>query len=72
MGRIDAYGYLTIVGRSKYLIISGGLNVYPAEVEGYINDTVNTSPSNGTSLVRAASLLAMVGGAIQTGVPLKP
>ena len=37
VGRIDADGYLTIVGRSKDLIISGGYNVYPAEVESYIN-----------------------------------
>ncbi len=37
VGRIDADGYVTIVGRSKDLIISGGYNVYPAEVEGYLN-----------------------------------
>ena len=38
VGKIDAQGYITIVGRSKDLIISGGYNVYPAEIEGYIND----------------------------------
>ena len=38
IGRIDERGYITIVGRSKDLIISGGYNVYPAEIEGYIND----------------------------------
>jgi malonyl-CoA/methylmalonyl-CoA synthetase len=37
VGRVDAQGYVTIVGRSKDLIISGGYNVYPAEVEGYLN-----------------------------------
>ena len=37
VGRFDDNGYLTIVGRSKDLIISGGYNVYPAEVEGYLN-----------------------------------
>ena len=38
VGKIDERGYITIVGRSKDLIISGGYNVYPAEIEGYIND----------------------------------
>jgi len=37
VGRVDAQGVVTIVGRSKDLIISGGYNVYPAEIEGYIN-----------------------------------
>ena len=38
VGKIDARGYVHIVGRSKDLIISGGYNVYPAEIESYIND----------------------------------
>jgi malonyl-CoA/methylmalonyl-CoA synthetase len=38
VGRVDAQGYVTIVGRSKDLIISGGYNVYPAELESFIND----------------------------------
>ncbi|MBT7643658.1 MAG: AMP-binding protein, partial [Rhodospirillales bacterium] len=33
MGVIDDDGYVSIVGRDKDLIITGGLNVYPAEVE---------------------------------------
>jgi malonyl-CoA/methylmalonyl-CoA synthetase len=33
LGRLDPDGYLTILGRSRELIISGGLNVYPREVE---------------------------------------
>ena len=37
VGKQDTRGYVTIVGRSKDLIISGGYNVYPAEIEGYIN-----------------------------------
>ncbi|WP_019645321.1 malonate--CoA ligase [Novispirillum itersonii] len=38
VGKIDAEGYLHIVGRAKDLIISGGYNVYPKEVEGVIDD----------------------------------
>jgi malonyl-CoA/methylmalonyl-CoA synthetase len=39
MGYIDADGYVTIVGRSKDLIITGGLNVYPKEIEECLNKT---------------------------------
>ncbi|MBX3637794.1 MAG: malonyl-CoA synthase [Rubrivivax sp.] len=45
VGRFDADGYLTIVGRSKDLIISGGYNVYPAEVEGYLNELPGVAES---------------------------
>ncbi|MEO1079458.1 MAG: malonyl-CoA synthase [Pseudomonadota bacterium] len=38
LGRIDADGYVTIVGRNKDLVITGGLNVYPKEVELFIDD----------------------------------
>jgi acyl-CoA synthetase (AMP-forming)/AMP-acid ligase II len=36
LGRADANGYLTITGRIKELIIRGGENIYPAEVENAI------------------------------------
>ncbi len=45
VGLIDAQGYVTIVGRSKDLIISGGYNVYPAEIEGYINELPGVNES---------------------------
>lgn len=38
MGRWDEDGYLVLVGRSKDLIITGGYNVYPKEVELLLDD----------------------------------
>jgi len=37
IGKIDEDDYITFLGRSKDLIISGGLNIYPVEVEEIIN-----------------------------------
>jgi malonyl-CoA/methylmalonyl-CoA synthetase len=37
LGRIDAQGYLVISGRAKDLIITGGFNVYPKEIEEVID-----------------------------------
>ncbi|WP_225784301.1 malonyl-CoA synthase [Xenophilus sp. Marseille-Q4582] len=45
VGKIDGLGYVTIVGRSKDLIISGGYNVYPAEIEGFINEMPGVAES---------------------------
>jgi malonyl-CoA/methylmalonyl-CoA synthetase len=45
VGKIDERGYVAIVGRSKDLIISGGYNVYPAEIEGYINELPGVAES---------------------------
>jgi malonyl-CoA/methylmalonyl-CoA synthetase len=38
LGMIDADGYLVIVGRSKDMVITGGYNVYPKEIEALIDD----------------------------------
>jgi len=45
VGKIDDRGYVAIMGRSKDLIISGGYNVYPAEIEGYINELPGVAES---------------------------
>jgi len=37
-GLIDDDGYVSIVGRTKDVIITGGLNVYPKEIELFIDD----------------------------------
>ncbi len=49
IGRFDADGYLSIVDRKKDLVLRGGMNVYPREVE----DMLMTHPS--------VSLVAVVG-----------
>ncbi len=38
LGRIDADGYVHIVGRNKDLIISGGYNIYPKEIEMLLDE----------------------------------
>ena len=38
LGEMDADGRIAIVGRSKDLVISGGYNVYPKEVEALLDD----------------------------------
>jgi malonyl-CoA/methylmalonyl-CoA synthetase len=45
VGHVDSEGCVTIVGRSKDLIISGGYNVYPAEIEGYVNELPGVAES---------------------------
>jgi len=41
----DENGYFTIVGRDKDMIISGGLNVYPKEIEDVLNELPNVLES---------------------------
>lgn len=45
LGHLDAQGYLTIVGREKDLIITGGLNVYPKEVEQILDSLPGVAES---------------------------
>ncbi len=45
LGKFNADGYLSIIGRDKDLIISGGLNVYPKEVELLLDQNPNVKES---------------------------
>ena len=44
-GRIDEDGYVSIVGREKDMVITGGLNVYRNEIELFIDDLPGVSES---------------------------
>lgn len=44
-GCLDEDGYVSIVGRAKDVVITGGLNVYPKEVELFIDDQPGVSES---------------------------
>lgn len=44
-GRIDEDGYVSIVGRARDMVITGGLNVYPKEIELFIDDLPGVSES---------------------------
>ncbi len=74
VGRIDERGYVVIVGRSKDLIISGGYNVYPAEVESCINELPGVGESAVVGVphpdfgeVGVAVVVARPGGACDPG-----
>jgi malonyl-CoA/methylmalonyl-CoA synthetase len=45
LARLDERGYVNIVGRAKDLIISGGFNVYPIEIEAEIDALEGVSES---------------------------
>ncbi|MEM8959223.1 MAG: malonyl-CoA synthase [Pseudomonadota bacterium] len=71
LGRLDAEGYLTIVGRGKDLIISGGYNIYPKEIEllldaqtGVLESAVVAAPHPDFGESPVAALVAKPGQSI--------
>jgi len=71
LGVQDADGYVTIVGRGKDLIISGGYNIYPKELElvldaqpGVLESAVVGVPDADLGEVPLAVLVAVAGGQI--------
>ncbi len=46
MGHLDEDGYLTVDGRSKELIISGGENIYPAEIENLLIESLDVAEAS--------------------------
>ena len=58
IGRLDADGYLFLLGRSKELIISGGYNIYPGEVEA----ALNAHPAVREACAFGVAYLAVAGG----------
>lgn len=67
MGQFEADGYLRLVGRAKDLIISGGLNVYPKEIE----EAIDAMPGVVESAVFAIPHPDF-GEAVAAAVTLKP
>ena len=45
LAQLDADAYVTIVGRSKDLIISGGFNIYPKEIEEILDNQIDVQES---------------------------
>jgi malonyl-CoA/methylmalonyl-CoA synthetase len=74
MGMIDADGYLHIVGRGKDLIISGGYNIYPKELEvlldqqpGVLESAVVAAPHPDFGESPVAVLVPQPGATLDTG-----
>ncbi len=73
LGRFDEHGYLEIVGRSKDLVISGGLNVYPKEVEQVLDALPGVLESAVVGVPHADLGEAVVAAVVaQEGVQLDP
>ncbi len=72
LARIDPDGRVTLVGRSRDLIISGGLNVYPAEVERELDALDGVSESAVIGVTDSDFGEAVVGVVVATRDTLDP
>lgn len=68
LGVIDKDGYIAIVGRAKDLIIAGGYNIYPAEVEAALDEL----PQIRESAVIGVAHPDMGEGVVGVVVPMEP
>lgn len=69
---IDADGYVSIVGRAKDLVICGGLNVYPKEIELVIDDMAGIKESAVIGVPHAdfgEAVVAVIVADVETVVP---
>lgn len=78
LGELDADGYLHLLGRSKELVISGGLNVYPKQVEkildslpGVLESAVVGLPDDDLGEVVTAALVAQPDAQLEVEVVRK-
>jgi malonyl-CoA/methylmalonyl-CoA synthetase len=70
LGIVDEKGRLSIVGRGKDLVISGGYNVYPKEVESVIDTIPGINESAVIGVPHADFGEAVVAVVVPTGTPV--
>ena len=67
LGRVDDSGYLFLAGRSKEMIIRGGANIYPAEIEAVLlshPDVVDAAVIGWPSAEMGEEIAAFVTGGV--------
>jgi malonyl-CoA/methylmalonyl-CoA synthetase len=67
LAQMDPDGYVMIVGRSKDLIISGGFNIYPKELEMILDDQIGVLESAVISVPHADMGEAALAILVRTG-----